>query len=108
HPDDLADLLLVQIAAARGGAPELVHASGGAASATSLAELSAWCAERLGPHDVAASRDSRPYDLPWVVLDHTAASGRHGWKPARTAASIFEEIADHAERHPGWLDRCGG
>lgn len=108
HPDDLADLLLMQLAAARGGEPELVHASGGAASATSLAELSAWCAKRLGPHDVAASRESRPYDLPWVVLDHTAATVRHGWKPARTAASIFEEIADHAERHPGWLDRCGG
>lgn len=108
HPDDLADLLLGQLAAARGGEPELVHASGGAASATSLAELSAWCAERLGPHDVAASRETRPYDLPWVVLDHQAATTRHGWKPARTAERIFEEIADHAERDPGWLDRSGG
>jgi CDP-paratose 2-epimerase len=108
HPDDLADLVLRQMAAARGGAPELVHASGGAASATSLAELSGWCAERFGPHDVAASRESRPYDLPWVVLDHATATGRHGWQPLRTAPSIFEEIADHAQRHPDWLDRCGG
>jgi len=108
HPDDLADLVLRQTAAARGGEPELVHASGGAASGTSLAELSAWCAERFGPHDVAASPESRPYDLPWVVLDHAAATARHGWRPTRTAESIFEEIADHAERHPGWLDRVGG
>ena len=108
HPDDLADLLLLQMAVARGGQPELVHASGGRSSATSLAELSAWCRERFGTHDVAASRESRPYDLPWVVLDHAAATTRHGWQPARTAESIFEEIADHAERHPGWLDRCGG
>jgi CDP-paratose 2-epimerase len=108
HPDDLADLVLLQIAAARGGEPELIHASGGAASATSLAELSAWCAERLGPHDVAASQESRPYDLPWVVLDHQTATTRHGWKPARAAERIFEEIADHAERDPGWLARCGG
>jgi len=108
HPDDLADLLLMQLAAARGGVPELVHASGGAASATSLAELSAWCAARFGAHDVAASGESRTYDLPWVVLDHAAATARHGWRPARTAEGIFEEIADHAERHPGWLDRCGG
>ena len=108
HPDDLADLLLVQLAAARGGEPELVHASGGAANATSLAQLSAWCGGRLGPHHVAASPETRPYDLPWVVLDHAAASGRHGWQPTRSAESIFEEIADHAERDPGWLDRSGG
>jgi CDP-paratose 2-epimerase len=108
HPDDLAELLLLQVAAARGGEPEVVHASGGAASATSLAELSVWCRTRLGPHDVGASPANRPYDLPWVVLDHAAATGRHGWKPARTPERIFEEIADHAERHPGWLDRCGG
>ncbi len=107
HPNDLADLLLLQLAAACGGQPELVHASGGAASATSLAELSAWCTKRLAPHDVGASPEPRPYDLAWVVLDHAAATGRHGWRPARTAESIFEEIADHAERDPGWLDRCG-
>ncbi|MFM8415027.1 MAG: NAD-dependent epimerase/dehydratase family protein [Planctomycetota bacterium] len=108
HPDDLADLVLRQLSQARGGEPELVHASGGAASATSLAELSAWCAARLGPHDVAANPEPRPYDLPWVVLDHAAATARHGWQPAHTPERIFEEIADHAERHPGWLDRCGG
>jgi CDP-paratose 2-epimerase len=108
HPDDLADLVLVQIDKARGGEPELVHASGGRANATSLAELSAWCTQRLGPHDVAASPETRPYDLPWVVLDHAAATMRHGWRPTHTAESIFEEIADHAERDPGWLDRSGG
>jgi CDP-paratose 2-epimerase len=108
HPDDLAELLLMQVAAARGGQPELIHASGGATSATSLAELSAWCRQRLGPHDVGASPETRPYDLPWVVLDHAAATMRHGWKPAYTAERIFEEIADHAERDPGWLARCGG
>lgn len=108
HPDDLADLVLRQVAKTRGGQPELVHASGGAASATSLAELSAWCTERFGPHDVAADLKPRPYDLPWVVLDHAVATERHGWQPCRTAESIFEEIADHAERDPGWLDRCGG
>lgn len=108
HPDDLADLLLLQLQAARGGEPELVHASGGAAAATSLAELSAWCGDRFGRHDVAVSPETRPYDLAWVVLDHAVATDRHGWRPARSRESIFEEIAVHAERHPDWLDRCGG
>jgi CDP-paratose 2-epimerase len=108
HPDDLAALVMLQMAAARGGEPELVHAAGGATAATSLAELSAWCADRFGSHDVAASPETRPYDLAWVVLDHAAATARHGWRPTRTRESIFEEIAVHAERHPDWLGRCGG
>ena len=106
HPDDLAELLLRQLTAARGGQPELLHAAGGIG--TSLAELSAWCEERLGRHDVAAASETRPYDLPWVVLDPAAATSRHGWSPTRSPESIFEEIACHAERHPDWLDRCGG
>lgn len=108
HPDDLADLLVVQVSRAAGGRPEIVNVSGGAASATSLAELSAWCRARLGPHGVAAAAQDRPYDLPWVVLDHALVTGTHGWRPQRTAQAIFEEIADHAERHPHWLATCGG
>jgi CDP-paratose 2-epimerase len=108
HPDDLAELVLLQLARARGGQPELVNASGGSASGTSLAELSAWCTERFGQREIGAALESRPYDLPWVVLDPAVARARHNWRPARTAERIFEEIADHADRHPDWLDRCGG
>jgi CDP-paratose 2-epimerase len=79
--------------------------SGGLASATSLAELSAWCAERFGPHDVAADLTPRPHDIPWLVLDHTQASQSHAWRPAYDRFTIFEEIACHAEAHPDWLDR---
>jgi len=108
HPDDLASLVLLQITSARAGEPILAHASGGAASGTSLASLSAWCATRFGEHTVAAAVETRPYDLPWVVLDSSAATARHGWRPTRSAESIFDEIAAHAERHPDWLERCGG
>ena len=107
HPSDLGDLLVRQLAAAQGGAPELLNVSGGAASATSLAQLSAWCADRLGPHPVAAAAETRPYDVPWVVLDSGAAGRKHGWKPALGPEAIFEEIAEHAARHPQWLDTCG-
>jgi CDP-paratose 2-epimerase len=108
HPDDLAGLLAVQMARAAGGRPEIVNVSGGVASATSLAELSAWCQARLGTHSVGSAAQDRPYDLPWVVLDHGQATRAHAWRPQRTAQAIFEEIADHAERHPHWLAACGG
>ena len=47
-------------------------------------------------------------DMAGGVLDPAAATSRHGWSPTRSPESIFEEIACHAERHPDWLDRCGG
>lgn len=108
HPDDLAALLVVQMARADALGPTVHNVSGGAASATSLAQLSEFCAARLGRRSVPADGEPRPYDLPWVVLDHGLATARYGWRPARTTHSILEEILDHARTHPDWLERCGG
>jgi CDP-paratose 2-epimerase len=108
HPDDLARLVIGQLRSAGDAAPRVCNVSGGIGSAMSLAQLSAWCAERFGPRDVSASVDSRPYDLAWVVLDHSMVTNRCGWRPLRSVLSICEEIAEHADRHPDWLDRCGG
>lgn len=104
HPADLARLIVTQIRkpSAR---PAVLNVSGGRASATSLAQLSRWCEERFGRHAVAGSAETRPYDVPWLVLDHAAASAAHDWRPERPAESIFEEIAKHAEAHTDWLDR---
>jgi CDP-paratose 2-epimerase len=108
HPDDLADLTVLQMQSASGAGATLCNVSGGVESAMSLAQLSGWCRERFGPHDVAASGETRAYDIPWIVLDHTLATERHGWRPRRAVTSILEEIALHAESHPDWLDTCGG
>lgn len=94
HPDDLTALVLLQMQSARGDEPALYNVSGGAASATSLAQLSRWCAERCGPHVVSATSQSRPYDLAWLVLDHSRATQRFGWRPSRSTPSILAEIAD--------------
>jgi len=104
HPADLGELLVQQIANAKGGAPELVNVSGGIASATSLAQLSHWCTERFGPHAVGSAAETRPYDAPWVVLDHGLASLKYGWTPSRHSEVIFEEIAEHAIRNPHWIE----
>ncbi len=106
HPDDLADLLAIQMMSGQ-TSPVVCNVSGGKPSAMSLAQLSGWCTERFGPHAVGSSAADRPYDVPWAVLDHALASSRFGWHPQRGVASILSEIAEHAERHPDWLDRCG-
>jgi CDP-paratose 2-epimerase len=107
HPADLARLVILQTRSATGPCRSLLNVSGGIASATSLAQLSAWCAQRLGNHNVAGSSEERPYDVPWVVLDHARATSLHGWTPEHHATAIFEEIARHAERNPDWLDIAG-
>ena len=99
HPDDLVALLAAQLASPA-STPEIFNVSGGAASATSLAQLSQWCHEYVGtysgPQSIAAAVKTRPYDLPWVVLDHAAVSARYGWQPRKGPADIFAEIASAA------------
>ena len=105
HPRDLLPALEKQFAApALPPADRIANFSGGAASARSLRQLSDWCAERLGPHTVAADHAPRPFDIPWIVLDHARATRLYDWRPATPTAAILDEIAAHAHAHPHWLD----
>ncbi len=105
HPVDLVPLLLKQMRAGVGGKqPRTINVSGGAASATSLAQLSDWCAERFGAHHVEADGSSRPFDIPWMVLNSGLARKIWNWQPETSVETILDEIARHAESHPEWLD----
>jgi len=109
HPADLATLAVRQLhdGSARGG-QRIFNVSGGLANAISLAQLSAWCATRFGPHLVGSDGGERAYDAPWVVLDAAPASQRWQWAPARAIHTILDEIADHADAHPNWLTMSEG
>ena len=72
----------------------------------SLAQLTAWCDERFGPHEPIADGSERPYDVPWLILDSSRVENALGWKPHRPGANL-EEIADHAVANPDWLTWCG-
>ena len=105
HPRDLMPLLEKQLAApALAAADRIVNVSGGAASALSLRQLSEWCAQKFGPHTVAVDSTPRPFDLPWIVLDSARAARVWDWRPQTPLAAILDEIAAHAQAHPGWLD----
>ncbi len=104
HPRDLVPLLQKQIAAADDQTkPLVVNVSGGRASSISLRQLSSWCDIRFGSHEVSIDLRSRPFDLPWVVLDSRKAESVWDWKPQTPVAEILEEIASHAETHSEWL-----
>jgi CDP-paratose 2-epimerase len=106
HPDDLADLIILQMR--RDPPTEAIYnAGGGEANAMSLAQLTAWCDERFGKHAPEPDSRSRPFDVPWLIMDYGRAAKDFSWAPKRSLDSILDEIARHARSHPGWLVRCG-
>jgi CDP-paratose 2-epimerase len=111
HPADLAHLVHSQLTSttvAPSPGSRIFHVGGGIGSARSLLQLTAWCDDRFGPHAVAEDPAPRPYDLPWIVLDARRAESRWQWRPTRGPEQIFQEIAEHAERNPEWLEHSEG
>lgn len=104
HPADLVPLIQAQIAATNPPETRTVNVSGGAVSARSLKQLSEWCRDRFGDHEVASEKMPRPFDIPWMVLDSTQAGNVWGWRPTRSTNEILEEIATHADEAHDWLD----
>jgi CDP-paratose 2-epimerase len=82
----------------------IINLSGGAEAAMSLRQLTAWCDERFGRHEVISKPENRPFDIPWMVLDSSKAKKLWNWHPTTPRNQILEEIALHAEQHPDWLE----
>ncbi|HTR39726.1 MAG TPA: NAD-dependent epimerase/dehydratase family protein [Bryobacteraceae bacterium] len=107
HPRDLTALLDSQMNTARTGGRRVYTVGGGKNNAFSLAGLTAWCDTRFRPHQPEADLRPRPFDVPWLVMDSRDARRDFGWQPEIEMSCIFEQIAVHAESHPGWLELSG-
>jgi CDP-paratose 2-epimerase len=108
HPLDLATILIRQISGAADVKPgQILHLAGGSRNSMSLAQLTAWCNQRFGPHPAVSNSSNRPFDVPWVVLDSTRAQKLFDWEPEMTLPNILDEIAAHVETHPDWLNMAG-
>lgn len=109
HPADLVPLLARQMAhGAASNKPRVVNVSGGATSAMSLRQLTDWCARRWGPREVRSEPATRPYDVPWLILDSSLATAEWEWQPRVGVDGVLEEIAVHAETNPDWLEVSNG
>ena len=104
HPRDLLPLLEKQFAITGSDRPRTVNLGGGAGNAMSLAQLSQWCVARFGAHEVASDPAPRPFDVPWLVMDSRLAEKTWSWRPAANLEAILDEIAQHAQAHPDWLE----
>jgi CDP-paratose 2-epimerase len=109
HPRDLAELIELQM---RHGSdstqPRIVNVSGGIESARSLRQLSHWCEQRWGAREVIAGKESRQFDVPWLVLDSSLAKSTWGWTPQIGCQTLLEEIAVFSENNPGWIEMSSG
>lgn len=101
---DLLPLVAAQIRKPASRAPRLLNVSGGTGQSASLRQLSAWCEQRFGQHKVGAQPKTRPFDVPWLVLDSALAQHCWDWRPQTSLETIWTEIASHAEKHPDWLE----
>lgn len=104
HPRDLLPVLQKQLATPEAGKPRIVNFGGGTENSMSLAELSNWCAERFGSHEIASDPKPRAFDVPWLVMDSRLAEKTWRWQPSTSLEAILQEIAGHAEAHPNWLE----
>jgi CDP-paratose 2-epimerase len=107
HPRDLTVLADAQMNCRRAGGQRTYCAGGGRNNAISLARLTAWCDERFGRHAPSADARPRPYDIPWVIMDSSDAERDFDWRIEFPLENILEEIAQHAESHPDWLETSG-
>jgi len=105
HPRDVATMILHQMKTGNGaGKQRIQNLSGGAANSMSLAQLTDWCDNRFGRHPVHGDLTPRPFDIPWMVLDSSLAHRQWNWKPTITVKDVLNEIAEHAEKNPNWLE----
>jgi CDP-paratose 2-epimerase len=112
HPRDLGAVLLRQMADRALGGYRICNFAGGIGNSMSLHELSAWCAQRFPDRPSPLIREeqteSRPFDIPWLVLDPARAMQTWDWQPQTPMEDILEEIAQHAEANRHWLDLVAG
>ena len=104
HPNDLAELIAQQIEYSQAPAVTTFNVGGGSGNTMSLAQLTSWCAERFGKHSVESEPTPRLFDVPWLVMDNGRTTAQFNWRPKRDLLSILDEIANHAQRNPNWLD----
>lgn len=103
-PIDLIPLMAKQMSCSDPEAPRTVNIGGGNAISVSLAELTEWCNDRFGEHEVAETNEERPFDIPWVIMDSSKAIDYWNWSPTIDKETLLESIAQHAEQNPNWLD----
>jgi CDP-paratose 2-epimerase len=104
HPQDLCELVDLQLARLPALSGEVFNVGGGRAGSVSLQEYTALCREATGrvtrvEEDPATSA----VDIPWYISDHTKVTSVMNWRPRRSPRVIAQDIAQWLRAHESTL-----
>lgn len=103
HPKDLVPLLKKQFNEPLNSAkPKILNFSGGIKNSMSLKQLSVWCQKHIGDNIVNPKQSTRPFDIPWMVLDSTRAKDVWNWEPETSIEDVLLAIAIFAGKNDNW------
>jgi len=104
HPADLFTLVEKQVAAKQLPEAAVFNASGGIGNSISLLELTNLCREVTGREtQIGSQAETHGADVPYLVLDSSAARSHFDWKPAKTLKDIVSEISTWAKANEAQL-----
>jgi CDP-paratose 2-epimerase len=106
HPNDLVPLLKKQMSSPPVDR-QIFNIGSGTSNSMSLAQLSEWCSHQFGAREVDTDPKTRPFDIPWIVLDCARAERDLGWRVETPIQQVLQEIAEHAKNNPDWLELSG-
>jgi CDP-paratose 2-epimerase len=106
HPNDLAELLVMQMES-ECIKPAIYNVSGGMESSFSLFELTEFCKSAGLDLNVASVHSNRPNDVPHVVLDSSLARDTFRWVPSVTKDEIFSRVLGFLLSKVNWLRVSG-
>lgn len=94
HPDDLFNLLQLQIADEAALQGQIFNVGGGVKNAVSLCELTEVC-RRETQREIKITSDmtTSPVDIPLYISDNGSVSSHFSWTPRQNVAIIVEDIA---------------
>ena len=93
HPDDLSDLVNLQLASWERVAGQTFNVGGGRAGSVSLREFTGLCRDLTG-REVPIEEDpaTGTVDVPWYITDHGRVSKLLGWTPSRRPHRIVADV----------------
>jgi CDP-paratose 2-epimerase len=103
-PEDVADLVLLQMKDPRRAGPRIFNVGGGAGGALSLRETTAICESFFGRSlAVLPSSDARPYDIAYYVSDTRRVRETWGWKPSTNGEAIVRDLCRWASENADYI-----
>jgi CDP-paratose 2-epimerase len=104
HPQDLCELMDLQLARLGALSGQVFNIGGGRRGAVSLQEFTAICREATG-RETSIDEDpaTNMVDIPWYISDHAKATAALNWQPRRGPRTIAGDIAQWVRENESGL-----